>query len=81
LISLVYGFLCPTFPHEHLLLFVVVYLLLMIATLMDEMESQCSLIYISYVAKDAEYFFMYLLIIFTSFENCLLFCLLINWIV
>jgi hypothetical protein len=52
-----------TYPHQHLL-----FIFLMIALL----ESQCPLISISFMTKDVEHFFMYLLAICSSSsENCL----------
>jgi hypothetical protein len=58
---------CP-FPqhgHQHLLM-----LLLLIAIDWSEVESQCHFDLHSFMAKDAEHFFIYLLAICTSFENC-----------
>jgi hypothetical protein len=37
-----------------------------------EVESQCSLSYISFVTKDGDHFLIYLLAVCASFENCLL---------
>jgi hypothetical protein len=58
-----------TLPHlcQHLLLFV----FLMIALLTSERcKLNVVLICVSFIDKDIEYFFMYFLGIWTSFENC-----------
>jgi hypothetical protein len=55
-------------PHQHLLLFV----LLMLAILtVVRLNINVILIYISFMAKDVKHFFICLLAMCTSFENCL----------
>jgi hypothetical protein len=47
-----------------------------------EWNLNADLIFVSFIAKDVEHFFMYLLTVYTSFENCIQFlCPFINWII